>query len=59
MSCFFGSADRAFTDEFVLPVGADTELIAVALAVLFRPTCVDVFLVTLGGCPIDWGNALI
>ena len=36
----FGSADVAFADEFVFPVGTDAEFVAVvAFTVFLRPAC--------------------
>ena len=48
----FGSADVAFADEFVFPIGTDTEFVAVvAFAVLLRPACFRILLATLRRCP--------
>ena len=49
---FFGGADVAFADEFIFPVSADTEFVAmVAFTVFLRPAGFRILLATLGRCP--------
>lgn len=56
---FLRGADVAFSDQLVVAVGTDAELVTVvAFAVFLRPTGFKVFLATLGGCPIGGGRIL-
>ena len=49
----FSSADVAFADEFVFPVGTDVEFVAVvAFTVFLRPACFRILLATLRRCPV-------
>ena len=55
-----GGVGLDLADELVLLVDVDRQLIAeVALAVLLRPGCVDVFLTPLGRLPVRRQRALV